>query len=257
MASIHLDKVTVQFPLHGTRVRPSGRPARRPARFVGGIINGSRRGPPHISALQDISLTLGSGDRVGLIGHNGSGKSTLLRVIGGVYEPCAGRVEVSGRVLSLSEPLLGMSLECTGRENVVLRGIFVGLTPRQVLSRIDEIAEFSELEAYMDVPLKAYSTGMQLRLAFATATAFEPDILLLDEQFLTGDAAFVEKAERRLKAFVGRAGIVIQASHSERLIRETCAQIVLLEQGRMVMFGDADEVFARYHAERSAGTAHG
>jgi ABC-2 type transport system ATP-binding protein/lipopolysaccharide transport system ATP-binding protein len=167
-----------------------------------------------------------------------------------------GRVEVAGRVLSLFEPMLGMSLECTGRENVVLRGIFIGLTPRQVLARIDEIAAFSDLEAYMDVPLKAYSTGMQLRLAFAIATCFDSDILLLDEQFLMGDAAFVEKAEGRLRDFVGRAGIVIQASHSERLIRETCSKVLLLEQGRVAMFGDTDAVFARYH-ERKPEAAHG
>jgi ABC-2 type transport system ATP-binding protein/lipopolysaccharide transport system ATP-binding protein len=252
MASIDLEHVTVRFPIYGSRAAPP----KRPMRFVGGIITRSRRGPPSIGALQDISLSLGSGDRVGLIGHNGSGKSTLLRVIGGVYEPAAGRVEVKGRVLSLFDPMLGMSLECTGRENVALRGIFVGLTPRQALSRLDEIAEFAELEAYMDVPLKAYSTGMQLRLAFAIATTFDPDILLLDEQFLMGDAAFIEKAEHRLKDFVGRAGIVVQASHSERLIRESCTKIILLEQGRIAMFGEADEVFALYHAGRARGAAH-
>lgn len=219
-------------------------------RFVGGIIRRPSQGAAMIEALSGISLELKAGDRIGLIGHNGSGKSSLLRVIGGVYEPCEGRVQVSGRVLSLFDPMLGMSLECTGRENVVLRGIFVGLTPRQVLSRIDEIADFSELEAYMDIPLKAYSTGMQLRLAFAIATAFEPEILLLDEQFLMGDAAFIDKAERRLKQFAGRAGIVVQASHSERLIRETCSKIILLEQGRMVMFGEANAVFARYREEQ-------
>jgi ABC-type polysaccharide/polyol phosphate transport system ATPase subunit len=247
MARIRLDNVTVRFPVYGAPARAG----MSPTRFVGGIIRRPSHGQATIEALRGITLSLEAGDRIGLIGHNGSGKSSLLRVIGGVYEPCEGRVEVSGRVLSLFDPLLGMSLECTGRENVVLRGIFVGLTPRQVLSRIDEIAEFSELEAYMDIELKAYSTGMQLRLAFAIATAFEPEILLLDEQFLMGDAAFLDKAERRLKQFVDRAGIVVQASHSERLIRETCSKIVLLEQGRMAMFGEADEVFARYREGQS------
>ncbi len=252
MARIRLDGVTVRFPIYGA---PSGA-ARNPMRFVGGIIRRPSHGPAAIEALRDISLSLGAGDRIGLIGHNGSGKSSLLRVIGGVYEPCEGRVEVSGRVLSLFDPMLGMSLECTGRENVVLRGIFVGLTPRQVLSRIDEIADFAELEAYMDIPLKSYSTGMQLRLAFAIATAFEPEILLLDEQFLMGDAAFIDKAERRLKQFVGRAGIVVQASHSERLIRETCSRIILLEQGRMALFGEPDEVFARYREAQAKEAVH-
>jgi ABC-2 type transport system ATP-binding protein/lipopolysaccharide transport system ATP-binding protein len=219
---------------------------------VGAAISRGRGGSPTITALDEVSLALADGDRVGVIGGNGAGKSTLLRVLGGVYEPCRGSVHVSGRVLSLSEPLLGMSHDCTGRENVVLRGIYLGLTPRQVKGRIDEIAEFSELGDYMDLPLRAYSVGMQLRLAFSIATAFDPDILLLDEQFLTGDAAFQEKAEKRLKAFVAKAGIVVQASHSERLIRDTCTRIALLDRGRLVMFGDPDSVFCHYSELRSA-----
>jgi ABC-2 type transport system ATP-binding protein/lipopolysaccharide transport system ATP-binding protein len=242
MPSIILDRVSVRFPVHGAR-RALARGA-RPA--VGGAIGRSRRGTATIAALEEVSLALSRGDRLGLIGHNGSGKSTLLRVLGGVYEPCRGSVHVSGRVLALSEPMLGMSFECTGRENVVLRGIHIGLTPRQALSRIEEIAEFSELGAYMDIPLAAYSSGMQLRLAFAIATSFDPEILLLDEQFLMGDAAFLAKAEQRLRAFVGRTGIVVQASHSERLIRETCASVLLLHHGRPVLVGTPDEAFERY-----------
>jgi ABC-2 type transport system ATP-binding protein/lipopolysaccharide transport system ATP-binding protein len=250
VTSILLDRVSVRFPL-------LGRAGATRRRFVGGRIGVHPGERPSITALEQISLRLGDGDRVGLIGHNGSGKSTLLRVLGGVYAPCDGHVAVRGRVLSLSEPMLGMSLECTGRENVVLRGIFIGLTPRQARARMDEIAAFAELEEWMEVPLKSWSTGMQLRLAFAIATAFDPDILLLDEQFATGDAAFLQKAERRLKSFVGRAGIVVHASHSERLIRETCAQVILLETGRMTAFGPAEAVFERYHEalERRAAVA--
>lgn len=246
MAHLILDRVGVRFPLFGARVGPpnvGGHP-------VGGAIARSGRGRSAVVALHDVSLALRDGDRIGLIGHNGSGKSTLLRVMGGIYEPCHGRIRVSGRVLSLFDPMLGMSYECTGRENVVLRGIYIGLTPRQALDRIDEIAEFSELADYMDVPLKAYSSGMQLRLAFSIATVFEPEILLLDEQFVMGDAAFIEKAEKRLKAFVASAGIVVQASHSERLIRETCAKVLLLDRGRAVMLGEPDAVFDHYAALR-------
>jgi len=250
MASIFLDRVTVRFPVYGAQLRPGG----RTKATVGGIIRRARHGPPTICALEDVSLALANGDRVGLVGHNGSGKSTLLRVLGGVYEPCSGSVHVSGRVLSLAEPMVGMNPDFTGRENVVLRGIYIGLRPRQILRRIDDIAEFSELGDYMDLPLKTYSAGMQLRLAFATATAFAPDILLLDEQFLMGDAAFAEKAERRLKSFVAAAGIVVQASHSERLLRETCTRLILLEHGRVVMSGDPDEVLDRYR-DRAAETA--
>ena len=248
-AAITLDHVSVSFPIFGGRraVTRAGSP------HVGGIISRSARSHAHIAALRDISLSLASGDRVGLVGHNGSGKSTLLRVIGGVYEPKSGSVAVSGRVLSLFEPMLGMSLECTGSENVVLRGIHIGLTPRQALNKLDDITEFSELGAYMDMPLHAYSTGMQLRLAFAIATSFSPDIVLLDEQFLMGDAAFMAKAELRLKTFVAQAGIVVQASHSERLLRDTCTKLILLDQGEIMAVGEPEEIFVRYHATRSRG----
>jgi ABC-2 type transport system ATP-binding protein len=252
MASIALDGVTVRFPIYGSR---AGGGAKSRLRSVGGAITRARHAPPMVTALENVSLTLRRGDRVGLIGHNGSGKSTLLRVIGGVYAPSAGRIAVTGRVLSLFDPMLGMSLDCTGRENIVLRGIFIGLTPRQALARIDEIADFAELGDYMEIPLKAYSTGMQLRLAFGIATTFEPEILLLDEQFLMGDAAFMEKAEARLEAFVARAGIVVQASHSERLIRASCAKVILLDHGRLALHGDADEAFAQYHDHRVRGAA--
>lgn len=251
MARIRLDQVSVSFPVYGASAPAAG----RRARSVGGAIAWARGGPPSVGALEGVSLTLRRGDRLGLIGHNGSGKSSLLRVIGGIYEPCEGRIEVEGRVLSLFDPMLGMSHECTGRENVVLRGIFIGLTPRQALGRIDEIAAFSELGDFLDLPLKTYSAGMQLRLAFSIATAFDPEILLLDEQFLMVDAALMEKAERRLKAFVARAGIVVQASHSERLIRETCDKVALLEQGRIVATGAPDEMFALYAGRRSGAAA--
>jgi ABC-2 type transport system ATP-binding protein/lipopolysaccharide transport system ATP-binding protein len=208
-----------------------------------------------VEALRAVTLDLRDGDRLGLIGPNGSGKSTLLRVVGGVYEPSCGRVRVSGRVLSLSDPMLGMSLDCTGRDNVVLRGIYVGLTPRQALGRLDEIAAFAELEGWMNVPLKAWSSGMQLRLSFAVATMFEPDILLLDEEFLAGDSAFREKAERRLDSFVRHAGIVIQTSHSERLIRETCTRVLLLERGCPIFLGSPDDAFALYRGRTEKARA--
>jgi ABC-type polysaccharide/polyol phosphate transport system ATPase subunit len=243
MAAIDLRGVSVRFPLYGAPAAVA-----RGAGAVGGLITRARRGTAHVEALRGVSLRLERGDRLGLVGHNGSGKSTLLRVIAGVYAPAAGTVRVRGRVLSLFDPVLGMSAECSGRDNVVLRGIYMGLTPRQALARLDEIADFCELGDYMDLPLKAWSLGMQLRLAFATATALDPDILLLDEQFLMGDAAFQEKAEARLRAFVSRAGIVVQASHSEEAIRAMCDTAVLLERGEIVHRGTPAEIFARYHA---------
>jgi ABC-type polysaccharide/polyol phosphate transport system ATPase subunit len=248
MASVELDRVTIRFPIYGAGSRSLKAGV---AAAVGGAIRRSRFGPPVVEALRNISFKLERGDRVGLVGHNGSGKSTLLRVLAGVYEPCEGHVRIRGRVLSLFDPMLGMSLDCSGRDNVVLRGIYVGMTPGEARARMDEIAEFCELGSYMDLPLKAWSTGMQLRLAFAVATAFEPEILLLDEQFLMGDAAFRSKAEARLNAFVDRAGIVVQASHSEELIRSSCRSAILLEHGRLAFMGRTDEAFERYKAHSS------
>lgn len=245
MATIDLAGVTVRFPVYGSGLR-FGALRSGIGAAVGGAIRRDSRGPVFVEALRDVSLSLARGARVGLIGHNGSGKSTLLHLVAGIYEPCAGRIAVRGRVFSLFDPMLGMSLDCNGRDNVVLRGIYLGLKPREAKARIAEIAEFCELGAYMDLPLKAWSTGMQLRLAFAIATAFDPEILLLDEQFLMGDAAFREKAEKRLERFVDRAGIVIQASHSEELIRKTCSTAILLDHGRLAAMGETGEVFDRY-----------
>jgi ABC-type polysaccharide/polyol phosphate transport system ATPase subunit len=243
MASVELRNVSVRFPVYGARAAP-----RRRWNAVGGEIGGGGGSPLFVEALRDLSLSLVRGDRLGLIGHNGSGKSTLLRVIAGIYAPCAGSRRVRGRVLSLFDPMLGMALECSGRDNVVLRGIYLGLTPRAARARIEEIADFCELGAYIDIPMSAWSSGMQLRLAFAIATAFEPDILLLDEQFGMGDAAFQEKAQRRLRTFTASAGILVQASHSEPLIRETCSKVLLLDHGGEVLLGDPDAAFARYGA---------
>jgi ABC-type polysaccharide/polyol phosphate transport system ATPase subunit len=247
MAAIDLSGVSLRFPLYGARAQPPSAHG-----SVGGAIVQGLRGPPYVEALRGVSLRLERGDRLGLVGHNGSGKSSLLRVIAGVYAPAAGTMRVSGRVLSLFDPVLGMAGDCSGRDNVILRGIYMGLTPRHALSRLDEIADFCEVGAYMDLPLKAWSHGMQLRLAFATATALDPDILLLDEQFLMGDAAFQDKAEARLRAFVARAGIVIQASHSEEVIRSVCDKAILLDRGEIVHRGTPAEIFERYRAAPEA-----
>ena len=243
MAMIELSGIEVRFPIYGAPFPADERQSK-----IGGLIARARRGRVHVEALRGVSLRLERGDRLGLVGHNGSGKSTLLRVIAGVYAPAAGGIRVDGRVLSLFDSSLGLSADCSGRDNVVLRGIYMGLTPRQALARLEEITDFCELGPYMDFPLKTWSLGMQLRLAFATATALEPDILLLDEQFLMGDAAFQAKAEQRLRAFVERTGIVVHASHSEEAIRAMCNKAVLLERGQIVQTGTPEQIFARYHA---------
>jgi lipopolysaccharide transport system ATP-binding protein len=185
-----------------------------------------------VKALSDLSFEFSRGDRVGLVGHNGSGKTTLLRVLSGIYEPVRGRLEVSGRVSSLLDLSLGMDHEATGLENIVLRGVLMGLSPSTIETKVDEIAEFSELGDYLSMPIRTYSSGMLLRLAFAVSTCVASEILLLDEWLSVGDAAFRDKAERRLLEMIESSSIVVLASHDENLIKRFCSRVLRLEHGR-------------------------
>jgi ABC-type polysaccharide/polyol phosphate transport system ATPase subunit len=160
---------------------------------------------PIVMALRDITFSLKEGDRLGLIGHNGAGKSTLLKVLGGIYHPTSGSVTTSGRVVTTLNLSLGMELEATGIENIVIRGLVLGMKRGEIEKKIEEIAAFTELGDYLDMPVRIYSSGMTTRLAFATVTSMESDILLMDEVIGTGDAAFIEKAEKRLNEFINRA----------------------------------------------------
>lgn len=194
--------------------------------------------------MRDISIGIVHGERVALVGHNGAGKTTLLRVLAGIYVPQAGRVAVSGKIAPLFDIGLGMDGEASGYDNIRLRGLYLGLTRRQIESRIDEIADFSELGGFLDMPIRTYSAGMQTRLAFAICTCVDPDVLLLDEGILAGDAAFMEKAQARLAAFVARAGILVLASHSDGLLASLCTRALRLEHGRLVSDGPLREVLS-------------
>ncbi|TMH73025.1 MAG: ABC transporter ATP-binding protein [Betaproteobacteria bacterium] len=185
-----------------------------------------------VQALSDLSFEFARGDRIGLVGNNGSGKTTLLRVLSGIYEPVRGRLEVSGRVSSLLDLSLGMDHEATGLENIVLRGVLMGLPPVAIQAKVNEIAEFSELGDYLSMPIRTYSSGMLLRLAFAVSTSVAPEILLLDEWLSVGDAAFRDKAERRLLELIESSAIMVLASHDESLIRRFCSRMLRLEHGR-------------------------
>lgn len=246
MASIELRDISVSFPIYDTSSRSLKKT------FIAGTTGGrigKEAGSGHLSvvrALDTVSLYLTHGDRVGLVGHNGSGKTTLLRVLAGIYEPGAGNIEVTGHVAPLFDISLGMDPEATGYENIFLRGLFLGLTRKQVQSRLGEIAEFTELGNFLTLPIRTYSAGMRMRLAFAVSTSIEPDILLLDEGIGAGDTAFLEKANRRLTEFVGKAGIIVLASHSESLIRSMCEKAVLLERGQVIAFDDAESILDLY-----------
>ena len=241
---IRLESVTVDFPVYSASTRSLKN--RLLHRGTGGRIARDSGNRVCVRALDDVSLRLQHGDRVGLVGHNGAGKTTLLRVLAGAYEPTRGLVRRRGRVASLLNVSLGIDPEATGYENIIVRGMFLGLMPGQVRERMDEIAEFSELGDYLAMPVHTYSTGMRLRLAFAVCTSFEPEILLMDEWLSVGDRSFVDKARRRLDEFVGRAGVLVLASQNHGLLNRVCTTVVVLDSGKAIARGPIDEVLKEY-----------
>ncbi len=199
-----------------------------------------------IRAIDGLDLELKSGDRLGLIGHNGAGKSTLLRVLAGIYPPTSGSIELIGKTVPLLDISLGMDDQSTGRQNIRLRGLLLGMTHNEIKSKTEEITEFTGLGDYLDLPLRTYSSGMRVRLAFAISTAVDADILLLDEVLGVGDASFQEKATRRLEELHKRAEIVVLAIHSSDTIRKTCNKVLWMERGKARMFGSVDDVVDTY-----------
>ena len=250
MASITLENVSVSFPVYNASTRSLKNRLIQSA--TGGQIRADATSQriSVVQALQDINLSLQSGDRIGLVGHNGAGKTTLLRVLGGIYEPNSGRVAVKGSTVPLFDISLGMDQESTGYENIILRGLFLGLTRQQIKARMDEIADFTELGDFLSLPIRTYSAGMQMRLAFAVSTSVVPDILLLDEGIGAGDAAFLNKARERLQRFTERVSIIVLSSHSDELISNMCSKAVLMEHGRILCYGPTDEVLERYRVLR-------
>ena len=255
MASITLEKVSVSFPVYSSATRSIKN--RLMSSATGGQIR-QGNGTKYITlvqALQDIDLKLASGDRIGLVGHNGAGKTTLLRVLAGIYQPNEGRVIIDGSTVPLFDISLGMDPESTGYENILLRGIYLGLTRSQIRARMDEIADFTELGDFLNLPIRTYSSGMQMRLAFAVSTCVAPDILLLDEGIGAGDAAFIKKASDRLKLFMEQVSIIVLSSHSEELISRICVKALLLEHGRVIGAGPTAEILEQYRMLRNGPAA--
>jgi lipopolysaccharide transport system ATP-binding protein len=187
-----------------------------------------------------------AGSASALIGSNGAGKTTLLRVLAGIYEPVVGSVRLRGTLNALLDPSLGMNAELTGRENIMLRGLYSGLS-RPMIARLEEdVIEFSELSDFIDLPVRIYSAGMSVRLGFALATAIRPRILLMDEWFLAGDAAFMEKARQRLEDMVRAADILVLSTHSSQIVRDWCTRVMWLDQGRIRADGPVTEVMDQY-----------
>lgn len=207
------------------------------------------RGKPHIRALDNVDLSLERGSRLGIVGHNGSGKSTLLRVLAGLYTPQQGRVRASAPVSGIFNASIGLRQEASGYRNIMLNGLIAGKSKREIDAAVPEIAEFTELGAYLQMPLHTYSQGMALRLAFAMATTFRHDILVMDEWIGAGDAQFQEKVVARMNSFFESAHICVLASHNNKLLRRVADQCLWLEGGRVRAFGDASEVLDEYEGE--------
>ena len=244
MSSISLKNVCVTFPVYDARQR-SLKNLLITATTGGRIGSDARRGI-YVEALSNINLHLKTGDRVALIGHNGAGKSTLLRLMAGIYEPTSGAIEMRGRVAPILDSSLGVDPEINGYDNIRLRGLFLGLTSREIEERMAEIAEFSELGAFLNMPMRTYSDGMHTRLTFSVSTSIDPEILLLDEGIASGDAAFMIKAYERMERLIEKAGILVLASHSVKLVEQFCNRGVLLQNGRIVADGEVKEVLATY-----------
>jgi ABC-2 type transport system ATP-binding protein/lipopolysaccharide transport system ATP-binding protein len=235
MGSIDLKNVSVFYPLYSA----SGRSLKHSLlQRIGGRLGDDAQGRLVIEALRDVNLSLRPGDRIGLVGHNGAGKSTLLRVLAGIYEPSVGEASIEGRVSSLLDITLGMDFEATGYENIFMRGVIMGMTFNQIEERIPDIEAFSELGAYLNIPVRNYSSGMQLRLAFAISTAVQTDIVLLDEVVSVGDAAFIVKAEQRIVELTDQADIFVLASHVPQMIERVCDKVIVLNGGRIVEMAD-------------------
>jgi lipopolysaccharide transport system ATP-binding protein len=249
-AEIDVRGVSLDFPLYHGNARSLKRTV---FSTVSGRMGNDSRHRVVVQALRDINFRLGSGDRLGLIGVNGAGKTTILRMLAGIYEPVIGQVRVHGTLNAMLDPNLGMNIELTGRENIMLRGLYNGLD-RATIRRLEEdVSAFAELDDFIDLPVRIYSSGMVVRLGFALATAIRPQVLLMDEWFLAGDAAFLEKARGRLEDMVRGAEILVLSSHSKPAVLDWCTRVMWLDQGRIREDGAAAEVMAHYEAH-AAGT---
>lgn len=199
-----------------------------------------------VHALRNINLEITGGERVGLLGHNGAGKSTFLKTVAGLYPVSSGKVEVQGQVRSLFDLSLGFEPDATGRENILYRGLLLGLTPKFMREKQAEIVEFADLREFIDYPIKTYSAGMQVRLAFAISTAVGGDILLLDEVIGAGDANFMVKARLRIAQLIERAEILVLASHDFSALKSLCQRGIVFHRGEIVFDGAVDEAIDEY-----------
>lgn len=239
---IRLDELSLTFP---------GQGAQSLRENLAAMLRRSGRVPDRgaVTALRDLNIEIRRGERVGVIGLNGAGKTTLLKVMCGIYPPTSGRVTVEGDIACLFEIATGFEMEATGWQNIITRGLLIGLTRREIRERTQEIADFTELGGALDRPVKTYSAGMFIRLAFAVSTSMLPDVLLLDEVVAAGDQHFQEKATKRLQAMVEHASILVLVSHSMETVLANCGRVLWIEAGQVRMDGPARDVVEAYQAD--------
>jgi lipopolysaccharide transport system ATP-binding protein len=239
MAQIIADRLSIEFPLYHTSARSLKKRLLARASIRLKEDAGQRI---VVAALRDLTFSIQPGERVALVGGNGAGKTTLLRTLAGIYDPVAGLIEVTGSVGSLIDPGAGMDAQATGRENIRLRGLFLGLSEAECARMVEEAGQFSGLGEFLDVPVRTYSAGMSVRLSFAVATLMNPQILLMDEWFMAGDSDFISRATERLEKLVTSAEILMLATHDMGIVRKWCTRAIRLEGGRIVADGSVDEV---------------
>jgi lipopolysaccharide transport system ATP-binding protein len=244
MAQISFENVCIEFPIFNATGRSLTSSILKVA--TGGKLDADPDGRVLVKSLTDISLSFKDGDKVALLGHNGAGKSTMLRALGRVYAPIMGTAKITGEIGSLIDIGLGINPEATGRENVFIRAQLLGLTKREISAKYQEIVDFAELGDFMEMPVRTYSSGMHLRLAFAVSTVVRPEILLMDEWLSVGDADFQHKAEARLREVVSETKILVIASHSRELVESVCNRAIWLEHGQIKMDGPVSEVTKAY-----------
>lgn len=239
-AFIHLDGVTVDFPIFNASSLSLKNKVLKAV--TGGKISTRHDGHVIVRGLENINLKIESGERLGIVGHNGAGKTTLLRVLSGIYYPTSGTATIEGHCTSLINISLGIDNEATGRENISLRATLMGMTPKAIDAMIDDVIVFSGLGEFIDMPFRTYSSGMQMRLAFAVSTSIQPQILIMDEWLSTGDQDFQEKAKQRMNDIVDSTEILILASHSKDLLLSNCTRLIWMEQGKVRMDGPTHQI---------------
>lgn len=250
MAFVQLDHVGVDFPLYQGGSRSLKKAILSSS--TGGNLARDAYDRVTVRALSDLNFRIERGDRVGVLGTNGAGKTTLLRVLAGIFEPTYGTVSMSGRTAALLNISVGLNPDATGRENILLRGLYMDMHPKEMLCHVDEIVDFAELGDHINMPVRTYSSGMMVRLAFAISTCIPPEILLMDEWLSAGDARFLSKAKSRMADFVNRSSILVLASHSMELLLEWCKTGILLDHGRAVSIGPIGTVVESYLASVGA-----